>query len=139
MSINKLFIAFLSFSYFISFSQNDSIKEIYIKFDSGSICKAEDNGDKFIDFNNQYRDGAFYICGKCFRIKPNKTIKLISKESINSSISSVKDMMKKCHKKGMKYVFNPNQLFSKIYILDDYDGNANYYLLYEVEVVYYNP
>lgn len=122
-----------------SFSQNENIREIYIKFDQGSVCNNNENALRFEEFTNHYRNGAFYICGKCFRVKANTTIKLMLKETVNTLIISPKEMMLKCQEKGMKYVFNPNHLFSKIFILDDYDGNDKYYLLYEVEVVYYNP
>ena len=104
------------------YSQEDN--EVYIIFKTNeSNCK--ENKD-------YYFKGKFYICGESFMIRENTCLKTIEKQlSKELNILSISNFLEKCKEKGMKYVFNPNELYKKIYILEEFSNEK--YLVFEVE------
>lgn len=109
-----------------------------------NFCFSQEKGEVYFIFektehsltdnvkNNFYNDSKFYISGECFKIKENKCMSLINKGTIkNLNILTIDDFLNNCKKRGMKYVFNPNLLYERIFILEDY--NEEDYLVVEVE------
>lgn len=137
MSIKKITNIFIFLFSTCSFSQNDSINDIYVKFDKNYSCS---RGSKDVDnteFKSYYFSGSFYICWMKFKIKENTVILKVPKNKIDSFMTP-REIKIKCIEKGMKYAFNPNHLFPKIYIVEDYSP-GDFYLLFEVEAWNYEP
>lgn len=104
------------------YSQEDN--EVYIVF--------KINENNFKESKDYYFKSKFYISGESFMIKENTCLKTMEKKlSEELNILSISNFLEKCKEKGMKYVFNPNELYKKIYILEEFSNEK--YLVFEVE------
>lgn len=124
MSIIKKNILILTILTVSNFCFSQEIKEVYIAFKL--------NLDTTEVKRNYYFKNSFYISGESFKIKENTCLKTINKNLLNElNVISISNFLENCKKEGMKYVFNPNELYQKIYIIEEYDSEK--YILFEVE------
>lgn len=131
MSVNSFLFKMIFLISFFSYSQSET-EAIYILYENNVNEEKNDCKEQ-----SYFYKSSFIICDKRFRIKPNTQIKtLLKKEDLN--LTTTQQMMEKCKEKGMEYVFNPNLLFPKIFIITEF-GLGDMYMCFEVEYVYYNP